>query len=142
MVRSSRTSRAALGAVLAAALGIQILAARAEFGVPVFLGLLILGMFTLGVGERWAGDTSAYSVFNRDGVRLAGTLTAEQIDGQMRRGGGADATSANVDMRSGMRTWGAGQRLGSADRTPAASEGTGLRERMAEAALSRVAAAE
>lgn len=45
----------------------------------------------LNLGERRAGEMSAYSVFNEGFARLLGTMTAEQIDREMRHeahGGG------------------------------------------------------
>ena len=86
MVRSARAAplvNLGKAAAFAAAWGLGV---YAEFGVPVFIGLLIFAKFTIGTSERWAADSSAYSVFN-DGVSITGTMSAHQIDEQMRNGG-------------------------------------------------------
>eukprot|EP00966_Prymnesium_polylepis_P077143 1786983-Prymnesium_polylepis.1 len=94
MVRSSTDMRAArLIYKIVAFVAVWVAAAYVELGTPAFIALLIAAMFTCGTGEKWSSDASAYSVFN-DGERVAGTLSAEQIDGQMRNGGHAVRTKS------------------------------------------------
>ena len=80
-------------------------------GTPVFIGLLILAMFTCGTSEKWPSQSSAYSVFN-GGEQIAGTLSARQIDEQMRNGGHARRAAAtpaeSTFMQSALRGWGGG----------------------------------
>jgi len=71
-------------AVAAAAVALQVYAARSGFGGPCALLLLCIAPFVFG-REAWQGETSAYSVFN-GGRRIAGTFTAEQFDAQLRGG--------------------------------------------------------
>ena len=82
-----------------------------EFGVPVFLALVIFAMFTCGTGEKWAGEASAYSVFN-DGQHIAGTMSADQLDAQMRNGGHAPRASPpeyeSSFIQNALRGWGGG----------------------------------
>lgn len=66
------------------------------------------------------GELSAYSVYNPEGERLAGDLTAESLDRQI-RGGGTDTDARAAELRAGMRGsdgggggGGGGQRLGAA----------------------------
>ena len=110
-----------------------------EMGVPVFMALIIYAMFTCGTGEKWSGETSAYSVFN-DGNQLAGTMSAEQIDAQMRNGGHAPRKAAEYEsnfIQNALRGWGGGSEA-SRRPTPSASDGAPrddeLRRRRAAAA--------
>jgi hypothetical protein len=68
-------------------------------------------MFTIGTSERWAADSSAYSVFN-DGVSITGTMSAHQIDEQMRNGGHSmRAPSSQPEssfVQKALRGWGGG----------------------------------
>ena len=85
--------------------------AHVEFGVPTFIGLLIFAMFSCGTGEKWSSQASAYSVFNDDGNRIAGTMSAEQIDGQMRNGGHAVRQTNEREstfVQTAVRGWGGG----------------------------------
>ena len=111
MVRSSRDGLVARRAVrMIAFVGVWAAAAYVEFGTPAFIVLLIVAMFSCGSGEKWSSDMSAYSVFN-DGEQIAGTLSVEQIDGQMRNGGHAVRTKKETDssfMRDAVRGWGGG----------------------------------
>ena len=111
MVRSARAAplvNLGKAAAFAAAWGLGV---YAEFGVPVFIGLLIFAMFTIGTSERWAADSSAYSVFN-DGVSITGTMSAHQIDEQMRNGGHSmRAPSSQPEssfVQKALRGWGGG----------------------------------
>mmetsp|Transcript_33745 Transcript_33745/g.99414 ORF Transcript_33745/g.99414 Transcript_33745/m.99414 type:complete len:184 (+) Transcript_33745:109-660(+) len=63
------------------------------FTTPVFILILVVGMFSLGAREKWAsehaamgGVSSAYSVFNEGGKTMAGGMTAKELDGQLRGG--------------------------------------------------------
>ena len=111
-------------------------AARQGFGMPAFIGLACVAMFCIGTSERWAGDASAYSVFNTNGRRIAGTMSAEQIDAQLRSGGQVDAGEAGRQV--GGHWWGSGYKVGGS--SPAAASGPvtptpeELRERRAAAA--------
>ena len=68
-------------------------------------------MFTCGTSEKWASQSSAYSVFN-GGEQIAGTLSARQVDEQMRNGGharrAAAAPAESTFMQSALRGWGGG----------------------------------
>jgi hypothetical protein len=59
-------------------------AALYEWG-PVYWVLSLLAFMALNLGHRQAGELSAYSIFNPDFYRLPGQLTAEDLDGQVRR---------------------------------------------------------
>ena len=48
-----------------------------------FMASCVLVMY-FNLGERGAGELSAYSVFNAGFARLVGTMTAEQLDREMR----------------------------------------------------------
>lgn len=139
MVRTaSRTwTQVATGALPYAS--VWCLIAWAGFGVPGFILVCILAMFRAGTKERWSSEASAYSVFNR-GERIAGTLTAEQIDGQLRNGGHAarDAPAAPTG-----HWWGRGHKVSSGASGPAEQQPTEaeLRQRRAvaaDAALARL----
>lgn len=54
-----------------------------------FMASCFILMF-LNLGERRAGEMSAYSVFNEGFARLLGTMTAEQIDREMRHEAAGD----------------------------------------------------
>lgn len=79
------------------------------FTTPVFILILLVGMFSLGSREKWAsehvemgGVSSAYSVFNEGGKAIAGGMTAKELDGQLRGGpvGGYGNEHAGDDIRS------------------------------------------
>ena len=146
MVRSSAAPRHAVLTKAAIYAAIWYAGVCVEMGVPVFLGLIIFAMFTCGTSEKWAGDASAYSVFN-DGERIAGTMTAEQVDAQMRNGGSVPQRAATYEssfLRKATRGWGGGseQRPLTSPRTgtPAAS-GEQLRQRREAAAAAAQARA-
>lgn len=120
MVRSASAGRLVYyGIYFSAASFVQWMAVKAGFGVPAFIAICILCICTVGVGERWTSEASAYSVFNKGGTRLAGTLTAEQLDAQMRSAGQARAESASLDHTDGVHTWGRGAKLSSGSRSSA-----------------------
>ena len=79
------------------------------FTTPVFILILIVGMFSLGSREKWAseheemgGVSSAYSVFNDGGRTMAGGMTATELDGQLRGGpvGGYGEDTGGDESRS------------------------------------------
>ena len=110
MVRTSTTPLHVKLAKAAAYGGVWYAGAYVEMGVPTFLALAIYAMFTCGTGTKWAGDASAYSIFN-DGENIAGSMTAAQIDAQMRNGGHAPQQAAVYEssfVQSALRGWGGG----------------------------------
>ena len=110
MLRSSTTPLHLKLAKAAAYGGVWYAGAYVEMGVPTFLALVIYAMFTCGTGTKWAGDASAYSIFN-DGENIAGSMTAAQIDAQMRNGGHAPQKAAVYEssfVQSATRGWGGG----------------------------------
>lgn len=79
------------------------------FTTPVFILILLIGMFSLGSREKWAseheemgGVSSAYSVFNDGGRTMAGGMTATELDGQLRGGpvGGYGEDTGGDESRS------------------------------------------
>lgn len=85
------------------------------FTTPVFILILMVGMFSLGSREKWAseheemgGVSSAYSVFNDGGRTMAGGMTAKELDGQLRGGPvgryGDDAGSDDSRRSNNVRT--------------------------------------
>lgn len=62
------------------------LASYAELGPIVIVGTIFAGIVLIGFSQRKDGSLSAYSLFNPQLQRLPGQLTAEQLDGQLRRG--------------------------------------------------------
>ena len=61
---------------------------RLEFGAVYFIFSLFYLIWTnLGRRRRRSNELSAYSVFNRNFVKLQGTFSAEDYDRQLRRGG-------------------------------------------------------
>lgn len=77
----------------------------------MFIALCIVAMFA-GTRERWQSEKnrSAYSVFNEHVERIAGTLTAAQIDGQLRNGGHTARDEQGLALRNnaGGHWWGGG----------------------------------
>ena len=132
MVRSSSSSWAQVATRSLPYLAAWCASAWAGFGVPGFIAVCTFAMFQLGTKERWSSESSAYSVFNAGGTRIAGTLTAEQIDGQLRNGGHAvrDAPAEPAG-----HWWGRGSKVNAAS-TPAAQQLTEaeIRQRRAAAA--------
>ena len=61
------------------------LAAAYEVG-PVYVVTTIFLAIFLNLGQRQEGEWSAYSIFNAGTRRLPGQMTAEDLDGQLRRG--------------------------------------------------------
>lgn len=138
MVSSAATPRRAKAFKVALYAAAWYAGCYVEMGVPVFLALAMYALFTFGTGERWAGDASAYSVFN-DGERITGTMTADQIDAQMRNGGHAPRAAASSEssfVQSALRGWGGGgEHSGAAPRRADASvSGEELHRRRAAAA--------
>eukprot|EP00117_Sycon_ciliatum_P034334 scpid5744/ scgid26228/ SAYSvFN domain-containing protein 1 len=61
---------------------------RIEFGTAFFvLSLFYIPYAGTGSDERRKGQPSAYSVFNKDCQSIDGTLTGDQFDKEIRRGG-------------------------------------------------------
>lgn len=60
-----------------------------ELGILAFVGSVILGVWVFGMRDKFEGETtaSAYSVFNKGGKSLPGSLTVHDIDQQLRSGG-------------------------------------------------------
>ena len=138
MVVSSTPSRSRRAAWILAAACAQLAACYAGLGLPAFILLCILLLSRL-TRERWAGETSAYSVFNPRGQRIAGSLTAEQIDGQL-RGGRANpqlAESGQGHFGRSSHRWGQGCTLqggGGATHETRAPDDDKLRRRRSDAA--------
>lgn len=57
-----------------------------ELGPIVIVGTVFVGITIVGFTQRKEGTLSAYSLFNPNLQRLPGQLTAEHLDGQVRRG--------------------------------------------------------
>nr|XP_011465170.1 PREDICTED: uncharacterized protein LOC101314569 isoform X2 [Fragaria vesca subsp. vesca] len=53
---------------------------------PLYILGTGFGIILLNLGQRKAGDVSAYSIFNEDFRELPGTLNAERLDGDIRTG--------------------------------------------------------
>ena len=145
MVRSATPLHVKL-AKAAAYGGVWYAGAYVEMGVPTFIALVIYAMFTCGTGTKWAGDASAYSIFN-DGENIAGSMTAAQIDAQMRNGGHAPQKAAVYEssfVQSATRGWGGGSEhqpaVARAGR-PASGEDEELRRRREAAAAAAQARA-
>lgn len=87
------------------------------------LGAIFYNTRTAGEGEE--GELSSYSVFNEGGQRLAGDLTADALDRQI-RGGGADRMPRGAPRDhvapQPHQAWGAGQTLGGRDAAQLAAE--------------------
>lgn len=85
-------------AVAAAWLAGMWVSRRAEFGLVYIICSGMVGVY-LGLdhsGEGRKKGYSAYSVFNKDGYRLPGTMDAAQLEQNMRGGGGMAAAAAGM----------------------------------------------
>ena len=111
----------------------------AGFGAPAFIALSVLAMFRLGTSQRWQNDTSAYSVFNAGGTRIAGTLTAEQIDGQLRHAGHSQKADGAGESAASGPSWAGGRKLGGGGASPPSA--AQQRAAAADAAQARAARA-
>ena len=69
------------------------------------------------------GELSAYSVYNPDGERLAGELTAASLDRQI-RGGGTDTDVRAAELRAGVLNSTSGQRLGTGGSSSQSAQGS------------------
>mmetsp|Transcript_46687 Transcript_46687/g.99582 ORF Transcript_46687/g.99582 Transcript_46687/m.99582 type:complete len:155 (-) Transcript_46687:89-553(-) len=110
MVRAADSAMHVLLAKAAVFAALWFAGVSVSFGTPVFIVLVIVAMFTCGTSQKWRGDASAYSVFN-DGVRIAGTMSADQIDAQMRNGGHAPRVNRPAEsafVQAAVRGWGGG----------------------------------
>lgn len=67
-----------------------------ELAVIAVLGSAFLGLYVFGLRDKFASETtpSAYSVFNEDGRAIAGGLTGEQVDQQLRGGVANDSSNS------------------------------------------------
>lgn len=92
MVRAAheRTPRFYVGLVVW--LGVAALLLRHDLGVVAVVASLLLAIYVFGLRDKFdTEDTaSAYAVFNRGGQAIAGTLTAGQLDLELRGGGGVN----------------------------------------------------
>lgn len=63
-----------------------------ELGVIAFVGSFVMAMWVFGLRDKFDGEqtASAYSVFNKGGKSLPGSLTAQDVDQQLRAGGFAN----------------------------------------------------
>eukprot|EP00929_Paragymnodinium_shiwhaense_P088517 TRINITY_DN48836_c0_g1_i2.p1 TRINITY_DN48836_c0_g1~~TRINITY_DN48836_c0_g1_i2.p1 ORF type:complete len:170 (+),score=31.34 TRINITY_DN48836_c0_g1_i2:57-566(+) len=87
MVISARRSWLQSSAIALAFALVQYLGALAGFGTPVFIFLCIIAMYRLGTREKWSDDgPSAYSIFNEGQESLLGTMTADELDKNLRGG--------------------------------------------------------
>jgi hypothetical protein len=79
------------------------------FGMPYFILTLIASVLTWGLGERrWSHEVSAYSIFNKDQRELAGTLSARQIERELR---GVDSQGTNDQYQTSNSFEGTGRSL-------------------------------
>jgi hypothetical protein len=62
------------------------IAAGYDLGPPLIVGSCFALIAIVGFSQRTEGSLSAYSIFNPNLQRLPGQLTAEHMDGQVRRG--------------------------------------------------------
>ncbi|KAL3928770.1 MAG: hypothetical protein SGBAC_012505 [Bacillariaceae sp.] len=60
-----------------------------DLGVLAFFGSVLFLIWVFGLRDKFSNEetASAYSVFNQDQQAIAGTLTAGQVDQQLRGGG-------------------------------------------------------
>jgi hypothetical protein len=65
-------------------IGLQLFFCYIEIGSPFLVLALIYAMFR-NTGHRDQNSKSAYSVFNKNVDRIGGSLTSDQIDGEIRR---------------------------------------------------------
>jgi drug/metabolite transporter (DMT)-like permease len=63
---------------------LQLFSFYIEIGSPFFVLALIYVMFR-NTADRGENTKSAYSVFNKNVDRIGGSLTSDQIDGEIRR---------------------------------------------------------
>lgn len=73
----------------------------ADLGILALFGSMIFAIYVFGLREKFSNEetASAYSVFNQNQQAIAGTLTAGQIDRQLRGGfdgsGSGNASNSN-----------------------------------------------
>ena len=106
------------------------------FGLPVFILSAIIQMFTGGTREKWGGEVSAWSLFNRDGRVLPGTLNAAHIDSEIRHGAmganqlpdggttgssGSSGSSGSLGFSGGAGGYSTGESAGAAQQRHAAA---------------------
>ncbi|GBG30293.1 SAYSvFN domain-containing protein 1 [Hondaea fermentalgiana] len=92
-------------------------------GAYVYVLLTVVIAMYMNFEPRREGTLSGYSLFNANGERIAGSLTADEIDNQMRSGTiGATTSGQTLAVPKARRPLGPGRRLGSASEYVAPSE--------------------
>ena len=80
------------------------------FTTLAFIVVVLVGIFTIGTREKWesendamGGVSSAYSIFNEGGRTMMGSMTAKELDGQLRGGpaGGYDWQEKDANGKNG-----------------------------------------
>ncbi|CAJ1967442.1 unnamed protein product [Cylindrotheca closterium] len=73
-----------------------------DLGVLAFFGSILFLIWVFGLREKFSNEetASAYSVFNLNQQAIAGTLTAGQVDRQLRGGGIANNTNGSIGNNS------------------------------------------
>lgn len=71
-------------------------------GVLAFFLSMFVAMYVFGLRDKFDSEqtASAYSVFNRNGQAIAGSLTATQLDRQLRGGGVSNANNEDASPSS------------------------------------------
>jgi Uncharacterized conserved domain (SAYSvFN) len=104
MVRSTSDRSASFYIGLVAWAIVSIGLVMVELGVLAFFGTVVLGLWQYGLRDKLDGETtaSAYSVFNKGGKSLPGSTTMQDVDQQLRSGGGLlSAGQRDTDAPSG-----------------------------------------
>jgi len=86
MVRAANERSLLFYAGCSAWLATMVVLIRIDLGVIAFVASIFAAIWIFGLREKWDGEVSAYSVFNRDGRGIAGGFTAQQLDRQLRGG--------------------------------------------------------
>jgi Uncharacterized conserved domain (SAYSvFN) len=99
MVRSASDRSASFYIGLVAWAIISIGLVMVELGVLAFFGTVVLGLWQYGLRDKFDGETtaSAYSVFNKGGKSLPGSTTMQDVDQQLRSGGGLLSAGRDTD---------------------------------------------
>jgi hypothetical protein len=86
MVRAATDRSVGFYCVWAFWLVVSVALVRYDLGVLSFCGTIFLGIYTIGLRDKFASETtaSAYSVFNENGKAIVGGFTARQLDQQLR----------------------------------------------------------
>jgi hypothetical protein len=74
-----------------------------DLGVLAFFGSVVLALWQFGLRDKFDGETtaSAYSVFNKGGKSLPGSTTIQDVDRELRGGGGIAADYDTTTTPSG-----------------------------------------